>query len=160
MVGSGNRAIGASPAKLRKQQVMPQAPTAAELLQEPIVKQALEQAWRDSLSGDPVQRHEEGGSIYADMQTGTIEIRIAASGAQTTLDLSNPPIIPGSVVVATFHTHPNPSSEGWETGPSIDDTHSAELIGVPCIIRADDGIHTTGPSTRRGGLTGGGGYPR
>jgi hypothetical protein len=36
---------------------------------------------------------------------------------------------------------------------------SAWLFGVPCLIRADDGDHTTGPASRRGGLAGGPGYP-
>jgi hypothetical protein len=36
-------------------------PTAAELLNDPTVHQALEQAWVDSQPDDPSQRHEEGG---------------------------------------------------------------------------------------------------
>ena len=136
-----------------------QAPTAADLLTELVVQQALEQAWIDSLPGDPVQRHEEGGWIYMDNTTGLVVVRRAPAGAQTTLDLGTPPVVPGAVVVATFHTHPNPSAEGWEPGPSAADTQSAWLFGVPCLIRADDGIHTTGPASRRGGLTGGAGYP-
>jgi len=75
------------------------------------------------------------------------------------LDLSSPEIVPGSVVVATFHTHPNPSAEGWNPEPSDEDTESAWLLGVPCLIRADDGIHVTGPVSRRGGLLGGPGFP-
>jgi hypothetical protein len=136
-----------------------QAPTAADLLNEPVVQQALEQAWIDSLPGDPARRHEEGGWIYMDTTTGDIVVRRAPAGAQAALDLSTPTLVPGAVVVATFHTHPNPSAEGWQPGPSAADTQSASLFGVPCLIRADDGIHTTGPASRRGGLTGGPGYP-
>jgi hypothetical protein len=136
-----------------------QAPTAADLLYEPLVQLALEEAWNDSLSGDPVQRHEEGGWIYMNDTTGIVVVRRAPPGGQTTLDLSSPPVVPGAVVVATFHTHPNPGAEGWEAGPSAADTQSAWLFGVPCVIRADDGIHRTGPVSRRGGLTGGPGYP-
>ena len=136
-----------------------QAPTAAALLNELVVQQALEQAWIDSLPGDPVQRHEEGGWIYIDITTGAITARRASAGAQTTLDLGSPPVVPGAVVVATFHTHPNPSAESWEPGPSAADTQSALLFGVPCLIRADDGVHTTGPASRRGGLSGAPGYP-
>jgi hypothetical protein len=136
-----------------------QAPTAADLLNELVVQQALEQAWNDSHPGDPVRRHEEGGWIYMDTTTGRVTVRRAAAGAQAELDLSAPPVVPGAVVVATFHTHPNPSAEGWEPGPSAEDTQSAWLFGVPCLIRADDGIHTTGPASRRGGLSGGPGYP-
>ena len=136
-----------------------QAPTAADLLNEPVVRQALEQAWKDSLPDDAVQRHEEGGWVYMDTATGAIVVCRAAAGAQTMLDLDTPPVVPGAVPVATFHTHPNPSAEGWKPGPSAADTESAWLFGVPCLIRADDGVHTTGPASRRGGLTGGPGYP-
>ena len=136
-----------------------QAPTAADLLNDPVVQQALEQAWTDSLPGDPAQRHEEGGWVYLSTTTGALAVRRAPAGAQTTLDLSTPPVVPDSMIIATFHSHPNPSSEGWESGPSAADTDSAHLFGVPCLIRADDGIHTTGPASRRGGLTGGPGYP-
>jgi hypothetical protein len=40
-----------------------QEPTGADLLYELVVQQALEAAWNDSLAGDPIQRHEEGGWI-------------------------------------------------------------------------------------------------
>lgn len=135
------------------------APTTADLLNEPIVQQALEQAWNDSLPGDPVRRHEEGGWLYMDTTTGDLTVRRASAGTQTILDLSTPPAVSGSVVVATFHTHPNPSAEGWDSGPSAADTQSALVFGVPCLIRADDGVHTTGPVSRRGGLGGDSGYP-
>jgi hypothetical protein len=135
------------------------APTAADLLNEAVVQQALSDAWTDSLPADRTRRHEEGGWIYMDTTTGTLTVRRAPAGAQAALDLSTPPLVPDSVVVATFHTHPNPTAEGWEPGPSPGDTHSAWLFGVPCLIRADDGIHTTGPASRRGGLAGGPGYP-
>jgi hypothetical protein len=135
------------------------APTTAELLNAPIVQQALERAWNDSLPGDPVHRHEEGGWIYMDTTNGTVTVRRASAGTQATLDVSTPPVVPGAVVVATFHTHPNPSAEGWDPGPSTADTQSAWLFGVPCLIRADDGVHTTGPALRRGGLGGDPGFP-
>jgi hypothetical protein len=108
--------------------MMMQAPTGAELLNEPVVQQALQQAWVDSLPADPTQRHEEGGWIYMDPTTGAISIRRAAAGARATLDLNTPAVVLGSVVVATFHTHPNPSAEGWDPGPSVDDTESAKFL--------------------------------
>ena len=135
------------------------APSAADLLSELAVQQALEQAWIDSRVDDPLTRHEEGGWVFLDTTSGGIVIRRAAAGAQASLDLSSPPTVPGAVVIATFHTHPNPSADGWEPGPSAADMQSAWRFGVPCIIRADDGIHTTGPDSRRGGLSDGPGYP-
>jgi hypothetical protein len=136
-----------------------QAPTKTELANDLAVRQALEQAWIDSLPADPAQRHEEGGWIYLDTLSGAIFVRRALAGGQASLDLSAPPVVANAVVVATYHTHPNPSAEGWDPGPSVDDTNSAWLFGVPCLIRADDGVHTTGPDARRGGLAGGPGFP-
>src|SRR4051794_2658983 len=120
-----------------------QPPTATDLLQDPTVRQALAQAWADSRAHDPARRHEEGGWIYVETGTGAILVRRAPAGGQAVLDLSTPSVIPGAMVVGTFHTHPNPSSDGWVAGPSAADTHSAWLFGVPCLIRADDGIHVT-----------------
>jgi hypothetical protein len=137
----------------------PSAPTVDDLLVDSVVQQALNDAWTDSLPADPSRRHEEGGWVYVDITTGTTSIRRAPAGARAVLDLNTPPFVHGSAVVATFHTHPNPSAEGWDPGPSPADVRSAQLLGVPCIIRADDGIHTTGPTSRRGGLAGGPGFP-
>jgi hypothetical protein len=97
--------------------------------------------------------------VFLDTATGTLAVRRAMAGARAWLDLDTPPVVPGAVVVATFHTHPNPGAEGWETGPSPADTESAWQLGVPCLIRAEDGLHATGPASRRGGLAGGPGYP-
>jgi len=136
-----------------------QAPTTAELLNHPLVQQALEDAWADSLADDAARRHQEGGWVYADLGSGAITTRRASAGATANIGLDHPPTVPGAVVVATFHTHPNPSAEGWDPGPSTDDMQSAFILGVPCLIRADDGVHATGPDSRRGGLAGGPGFP-
>jgi hypothetical protein len=136
-----------------------QAPTAAELLRETAVVRGLELAWIDSLPGDSQNRHEEGGWIYMDLTTGALSVRRSPKGSGDSIDLKAPPEIGGSVVVATFHTHPNPSAEGWHPGPSWDDTQAAFEDGVPCLIRADNGLHATGPNARRGGLAGPSGFP-
>jgi hypothetical protein len=87
-------------------------PTAAELLNHPLVQDAIEQAWNDSRSADPMRRHEEGGWVFIDTTTGDISVQRQAAGQQATIDLDSPPVVPGSVVVGKFHTHPNPTSEG------------------------------------------------
>jgi hypothetical protein len=138
---------------------MTATPTVRDLLSHPGVLQALEDAWRDSEPADPARRHEEGGWVYCDTATGSLTTVRAAQGGQAALDLTAPPAVPGAVVVATFHTHPNPIADGWDPGPSAADTQSAWHFGAPCLIRAEDGIHTTGPNARRGGLAGGPGYP-
>jgi hypothetical protein len=113
----------------------------------------------DSLPHDPALRHEEGGWVYMDLASGQLLVRRTMPGLTASIDLLSPPAVAGAVVVATFHTHPNPSAEGWNPGPSSADDISASSLGVPCLIRADDGVHTTGPDSRRGGLAGGPGFP-
>ena len=54
-----------------------QAPTVSELLNDPAVQQALDDAWVDSTPGDPAGRHEEGGWVYANKVNGTIAVRRA-----------------------------------------------------------------------------------
>jgi hypothetical protein len=90
---------------------------------------------------------------------GLFVTRRAPSGTRSRLSLANPPILAGHVIVGTFHTHPNPASEGWATGPSGQDQRAANYTGVPWLIRAEDGDYNTGPDSRRGGLSGGPGYP-
>lgn len=136
-----------------------QPPTASELLAHPAVIQALEEAWVDSQVEDQNNRHEEGGWIYMDLTTGIMVTQRAARGARSRLSLANPPLLLNRVIVGTFHTHPNPASEGWVTGPSSQDELAARLTGVPWLIRAEDGNHHAGPEHRRGGLGGGPGYP-
>src|SRR5271165_1291375 len=98
-----------------------QSPTASELQANPTVRQAIKQAWIDSQPDDPVNRHEEGGWIYSDTNTGQISVRRQLSGGASAIDLNDPPMVSGSVLVGLFHTHPNPSAEGWEPGPSPQD---------------------------------------
>ena len=75
----------------------------------------------------------------------------------------NPPRIPSGGRRGSCGWHlshaPNPTSEGWFSGPSEADRLADERDGVPDLIRADDGIHLSGPESRRGGLGGGPGYP-
>lgn len=136
-----------------------QPPTALELLAHPEVIRGLAGAWADSQVNDPTNRHEEGGWIYMDLSTGTIVTRRAPVGTRSRLSLANPALLPNHVIVGTFHTHPNPASEGWDTGPSTQDVQAANFSGVPWLIRAEDGDHSTGPNSRRGGLGGGPGFP-
>jgi hypothetical protein len=135
------------------------APTIEELQQDPLVQQALEEAWKDSLPHDPAARHEEGGWIYMNLATGAIHAVRAPAGLRAELEISNPPLPADCVIVGTFHTHPNPTAEGWDPGPSDTDEQLLAVLGLPGLIRADDGIHIAGPGSRRGGLAGGPGFP-
>ena len=124
-----------------------------------IVLNALDAAWVDSRPDDAIARHEEGGWIYMNTITGEISIRRATPGAMAGIDLSSPPIVVGTILVGVFHTHPNPTAEGWDPGPSVSDQLIDNLNGVPDLIRADNGVHLSGPNVRRGGIAGGPGFP-
>jgi hypothetical protein len=137
----------------------PAAPSAADLQLHPVVAAALEAAWQDSLPIDPHQRHEEGGWIYSELSSGTISIMRAPRGRLRAINLSSPPELAGWVVVGKFHTHPNPTDEGWEPGPSEQDEFIDGRHGVPDLIRSDQGVFVSGPDSRRGGLGGLPGYP-
>jgi hypothetical protein len=134
-------------------------PTADELRAHPFVRQALEAAWQDSLADDPVLRHEEGGWIYMNLVTGEITVLRAPHGEMSAIDLGKPAVLLDAVVVGKFHTHPNPTAEGWEGRPSPGDRIVDARHGVPDLIRADDGIYVSGPAARRGSLAGNAGYP-
>src|SRR5689334_6665588 len=97
------------------------APSADELRAISVVARALEDAWADSLPNEPVRRHEEGGWIYLDPTTGTVSIVRASPGRRAGINLTRPPEFPGLFVVGKFHTHPNPTAEGWDPGPSTGD---------------------------------------
>jgi len=138
---------------------MPTAPTADELLQLPIVEAALDQAWSDSLPHDPANRHEEVGWIYMDVSSGGILIERAAAGTRRRLQLKHPKLHLMHVVVAKFHTHPDPSDERWDPGPSEEDIRRDNFHGVPDLIMSDSGMFTSGPEQRRGRLSGPHGFP-
>ena len=135
-----------------------QPPTASELLSNVVVVKALNDAWADSQADDAATRHEEGGWIFINLTTGEFTVARAQRGQQASIDLSRPPRFDG-VLVGKFHTHPNPTSEGWNPGPSAADEVVDKRHGVPDLIRADDGVYFSGPESRRGGLGGTPGYP-
>lgn len=124
-----------------------------------MVISALDQAWQDSIPDDPQQRHEEGGWIYLEISTNALSIVRASAGRPQAINLSHPPERLGSLVVGKFHTHPNPTEEGWEPGPSPQDERIDSRHGVPDLIRSDQGVFHSGPDSRRGGATGPPGYP-
>jgi hypothetical protein len=94
-------------------------PDVSELAQHPVVLVALEEAWADSYPDDPVLRHEEGGWIYADLTSGALTYRRAPAGSQAALDLDDPPLVAGSVVVvATYHPIPTRLRMGGTHDPA------------------------------------------
>ena len=112
------------------------------------MRDAIEVAWIDSDTASPTGRHEEGGWIYMNVETGAVFTDRVDAGAQAHIDLSQPPHHPGAVIVGTFHTHPNPSAEGWDPYPSVSDQQMEGSRGTPGIVRSDKGYHPYGPERR------------
>jgi hypothetical protein len=137
----------------------PEAPSAAELQQYPVVQAAFEAAWADSFPDDPALRHEEGGYIYYSPTTGDVTVRRELPGRRRELDLITPPELPSYFVVATYHTHPNPLALGWDPEPSPDDRRAADHCRVLWFVVSESGVYVAGPERRVGGLAGLPGYP-
>jgi hypothetical protein len=126
----------------------PRAPDRRELLASPIVRRAIEDAWKDSQPFDPDARHEEGGWIYMNTKTGEVFAHRALNGVSASIDLSVPTLFVDAVIVGTFHTHPHPLEERYELGPSRSDEEMDESRGVPGIVRSHAGYHAYGPERR------------
>jgi hypothetical protein len=135
------------------------APSATELQANPLVQAAFTAAWADSLVDDDVLRHEEGGYIYVNATTGEIVVRRVPPGGRDALDFSTPAQLTDCYLVATFHTHPNPSRLGWDPTPSSDDFREADDSGKPWFVISDVGVFVVGPERRVGGRSGSRGYP-
>jgi hypothetical protein len=112
----------------------------------------------------PAGVHEEGGWIYLNLITGSLATRRAPGGGQASINLGGPPDVADSIVVGTFHTHPNVGPCWGVVFPSGTDTNSANSTGVPwLIIGAFPDVATTqttstGPG-RRLHLAGNRGFP-
>lgn len=135
------------------------APTALAIIAHHGVRAAMEAAWTDSRPDDPERRHEEGGWVV--MSPSTRELRLVRSkgGEQAHIDLSKPPEPEDdALIVATFHTHPNPVPP-FEAGPSRSDLDMDRSRGVPGIIRSVLGYHGYAWEARNGGMTGGWFFP-
>lgn len=137
----------------------PEAPTAAELEQHPVVQAAFAAAWADSFPDDPALRHEEGGYIYFNPTTREVSVRRCLPGTADSINLSFPPVLDGAVLVATYHTHPHPPDRVWTAEPSPIDRRLAAESGVPWFVISHVGTYVTGPDRRVGGVTGPPGYP-
>jgi hypothetical protein len=84
---------------------------AASILDDPVVRAALKQAWEDSQPG-PTGDHEEGGFILRD-SAGNLRIECWPYGQQNSIVVPPHPNcrISDQEIVATFHTHPNTGAD-------------------------------------------------
>lgn len=143
------------------------APDYNSLIANPVVTAAINTAWTASspaINPPVVNQHEEGGWVFLNLVTGAVTTRAQASGGMAAINLSNPPIVPDSVVIGKYHTHPN-LGPGWNPRPSPGDIAVDAQHGVPDIVigSINTDISTTdlflsGPA-RRTHLGGGQGFP-
>ncbi len=128
--------------------------------QNPVVRDALNQAWTDSGYGTRGV-HEEGGWIFADNRTNAITIVRAASGTDSGMPSMATNLTPlgiGSRLIGWFHTHPFregapvPSRPGRAYGnqrqPSQADRDVSRDLQVPGLIRSRSGVSVVGPNRR------------
>ena len=134
-----------------------EAPSAAELQNDPTVRAAFAAAWADSFPDDPLLRHEEGGFIYYNPTAKTLTIRRTRPGRTSELDLSSPPVVQDCYLVGIYHTHP--TLIGFMPDPSIDDHKLADEAGIPFFTISEEQTYVIGPDRRIGGCTGPTGYP-
>ncbi len=134
---------------------MIEAPSADELQKDPIVRAA----WADSFPDDPQLRHEEGGFIYYNPIAGGITVRRTPPGGRNSLNLSFPPSVHDSFLIAMYHTHPTPPGRRVTAEPSSLDWKYAIESGVPWFIISHEGVYIAGPDRRVGGCIGNPLYP-
>ncbi len=143
------------------------------LLENRTVKNAINDAWKDSLPTMPVAKnrdeigtrnHEEGGWVYMNLVTSKVVIRRETAEDNTFISLDptgevdeiwisldHPPKVEDSVLVAVFHVHPNQSRFASPSGPDGD---SVTRRGVPGLIRTSSGTGWFGPHEQRASLRG------
>jgi hypothetical protein len=137
---------------------------------DPDVQAALDLAWTQTHADVvPVTAAvEQGGWIYMDLRSGRLHIerKYNALGQPRgpgqneegafNIDLNYPPVVPGSCVVAMFHTHPSFPF----TGCSDYDLQLGEQFGVPGIVRGRDHHRDFHGIPRRSGFAEAAQHPR
>lgn len=124
------------------------------VLNHPVTRAALKQAWEDSNPGD-FGGHEEGGFVLQD-EVGEFSVLRWAKGEQDEILL--PPHfdcqIGGKEIIASFHTHPN-TGDDYLQEPSETDKRSvrddADLKGenyVGELVISQDTIYLILPTGR------------
>ncbi|SNS14035.1 Putative peptidoglycan binding domain-containing protein [Geodermatophilus pulveris] len=144
------------------------APTHGELIADPIVIAELRAVWAASsptLNPPGGTQHEEGGWVYMNIITNEITVRRAPAGQGAIIDLTGPPVVADSIVVGTYHTHPN-LGPAWTAGPSGPDGVADAADAVPGIVVGSTGLTAADPVTffasgpnRRAHLAGSQGLP-
>jgi Domain of unknown function (DUF4157) len=135
------------------------APRSDELRKNKVVAEAIKDAWKASdpgTKGDLVtQPHEEGGWVFMNLIDGSLSTERAPAVGKNFIDLTNPPDVENSVVVATFHTHPN-MGPNWQAAADPKDKANSETRGLPSLIAGNPGnnpdifqVFLAGPPVRK-----------
>lgn len=130
----------------------PFPPSVGEIMNDPVVVDCLNRAWKESRYGEK-NRREVGGWVYQDKE-GRLHVWLLDfdSGTSGSLpDHDDPPsrLIPS--IVGLIHTHPNPTSPRWNFCPSPEDKSLAFRLQVPGLVKTDKGIIPYGPEMGRWG---------
>jgi hypothetical protein len=124
-------------------------PSAEDIKTNPNVAEAIEDAWEDSQINSYDNRHEEGGWILQNTETGELKVVRVPPGTRDRIEVPYPPSEEGWRAVGFFHTHPSPPKDEmgdeWEQGPSDTDTDPDNSLGVPEIVRNRENHPTFGP---------------
>jgi hypothetical protein len=121
-------------------------------LQRPEVLAAMDAAWDSSDVSDAQLRHEEGGWIIGNQQTGDVRVEPVAPGERAGIQPGFPTLQPDERPLGFFHTHPNPPVDEWGTkwhqGPSGPDRDWSEFRGIPCLVRNASGVEVYRPRSQ------------
>ena len=120
-----------------------------EILNDPVVQNALDEAWRDSQEGTP-NEHEEGGWIVHELIEGSsnpcqeyrTRIYRWPPGVSDEIIASQRPSGDNLRIVADFHTHPGPENDPNFVNhvPSLSDLQNSADDKIPGIIRYGSGL--------------------
>ena len=118
-----------------------------DLLKDQTITREFAAAWADSRSSHPSHRHEEGGYIVQNPD-GTRAVIRWPQGEQ--FRIAPPPLDENNwynkqVVIAAFHTHPNPSIDElgrqWQQEPSSADRRWHERWKLPGFVISRDFVY-------------------
>jgi hypothetical protein len=136
------------------------APTFDELRKNKVVQAAIADAWRASEPGTPgnflSNPHEQAGWVFMNLIDGSVTTeRAAGHPGRNFILLEQPSDVENSVVVASFHTHPNLGPRDQAT-PDDFDRAQAERGGVPDLVAGSPRknpdvfqIYLSGPPVRK-----------
>jgi hypothetical protein len=136
------------------------APTFDELRTNRVVQEAIAEAWEASEPGTHpdlmTNPHEQAGWVFMNLIDGRVTTeRAAGKVGRNFLQLEQPPNLENSVVVGSFHTHPNLGPRDQAT-PDALDRDAAERGGVPDLVVGSPTknpkvfqIYLSGPPSRK-----------